>query len=265
MGSTDAAHFSRTGQLWADSASVQVVNWPCEALICNCRLVTKGAIDGVIASGARTSEAVSNATGAAQLCGSCKPLIEQLVGCSAPAARAPMLGALGMLSLVALAGLAVFLTAPPWPVSSEISAAFRLENLWTDGVLKQVTGFSLLGSVLIAGLLFLRKRSSRGLPGSYTAWRLVHAGLGGVMIAALFAHTGFALGSNLNAWLMASFLATLSAGALAGLAAAVEPRLALASPGSNGRLRRAAAWLHILIAWPLPLLLIGHILMTYYF
>jgi nitrite reductase (NADH) large subunit len=265
IGSAEAARFSRTGQLWADSAGAQVVNWPCEALVCNCQLVTKGAIDGVIASGARTSEAVANATGAAQLCGSCKPLIDQLLGYGAATARAPLLGALGMLSLVALAGLAVFLAARPWPVSPEISAAFRLENLWTDGLFKQVTGFSLFGSVLIAGLLFLRKRSSRGLPGSYTAWRLVHAGLGGVMIVTLFAHTGFALGSNLNGWLMASFLATLSAGGLAGLAAAVEPRLALVRPGSNGRLRRAAAWVHILVAWPLPLLLISHILMIYYF
>jgi nitrite reductase (NADH) large subunit len=257
-----ARRFARTGHIWVEHATASVANWPCEALLCNCRLVTKGTIDVVIASGARTQDAVSRATGAAQLCGSCKPLIDELLGQGSDT-KPPFLGALGVLSLVVLASLAAFLAVPIWPVPLEISSAFRVDALWTNSVLKQVTGFSLLASVLIGGLLFLRKRTSYSLPGSYKAWRLVHAGLGGLMIGLLFAHTGFSLGSHLNGWLMTSFLTTLSAGVLAGLAASVDARLAF--PGGNAKLRRAAAWLHILIAWPLPLLLFVHILMVYYF
>ena len=257
-----ARRFSRIGELWAD-ASGTVADWPSEALICNCRLVTKGAIDVVIASGVRTRDAISRSTGAAQHCGSCQPLIDELL--SWRPARSPLLGALGLISLIVLTGLTSFLAAPPWPVSPVIANSFQIENLWTDGILKQVTGFGLVGSVLIAALLFLRKHATCGLPGSYRSWRLVHAGLGGVMIGLLFAHTGFSLGSHLNGWLMASFLATLAAGTLAGLATGLEAHLLSRRPGGNFSPRRAAAWLHIAIAWPLPLLLFVHILTVYYF
>jgi nitrite reductase (NADH) large subunit len=208
---------------------------------------------------------VSCATGAAKLCGSCKPLIDELLGVKTDQPKPPIFGNVGIVSLIVLASLAVFLAAPPWPVSPKISPSFHLETLWLDGVLKQTTGFALAGSVLIATLLFLRKRTSRGLPGSYENWRLVHAGFGGVMIAMLFAHTGFSLGSHLNGWLMASFLATLLAGAIVGLAAGFSGHTAVCLFGCNVNFRRLAAWLHILVAWPLPLLLLIHILMVYYF
>jgi nitrite reductase (NADH) large subunit len=134
-----------------------------------------------------------------------------------------------------------------------------------DGTFKQITGFALLGSVLIAALLFLRKRISHGLPGSYESWRLVHAGSGALMIVLLFAHTGFSLGNQLNSWLMMSFLAALWAGTFAGLAAGLSGHAGSHSFGLNVNVRRLTAWLHILVAWPLPLLLLVHILMIYYF
>ena len=258
-----ARRFSRIGELWVNAPST-VADWPPEELICNCRLVTKGTIDAVIASGVKTRNAISRSTGAAQLCGSCQPLIDELLGLGAPA-RSPQFGALGLISLIVLTVLISFLAAPPWPVSPVITNSFQIENLWTDGILKQATGFGLAGSVLIAALLFLRKHVTRGLPGSYRSWRLIHAGLGGVMIGLLFAHTGFNLGSQLNGWLMASFLATLAAGALAGLATGLEARLLSRRPDGNVPPRRMAAWLHIAVAWPLPLLLLVHILTVYYF
>jgi nitrite reductase (NADH) large subunit len=257
--------FSHTGQLWLDGANSSITNWSREAFVCNCSLVTKGTVEAAIASGAKTREAVSCMTGAAKLCGSCKPLIDELLGLKTDLAKPPIFGTVGIVSLIVIAGLAVFLAAPPWPVSPKISPSFHLETLWLDGVLKQTTGFALAGSTLIATLLFLRKRTSRGLPGSYENWRLVHAGFGGLMIMLLFAHTGFSLGSHLNSWLMASFLATLSAGAFAGLAAGLSGRTGARSFGLNVNVRRLVAWLHILVAWPLPLLLLIHILMVYYF
>jgi nitrite reductase (NADH) large subunit len=257
--------FSRTGQLWSDAANTSVANWACEALVCNCSLVTKGAIDTAIASGAKTRETVSYATGAAKLCGSCKPLIDELLGLKTDSTQMPVFGTVAIVSLIVLAGLAVFLAAPPWPVSAEISPSFRIETLWLDGTFKQITGFALLGSVLIAALLFLRKRISHGLPGSYESWRLVHAGSGGLMIVLLFAHTGFSLGNQLNSWLMMSFLAALWAGTFAGLAAGLSGHAGSHSFGLNVNVRRLTAWLHILVAWPLPLLLLVHILMIYYF
>jgi len=233
-------------------------------VICNCRQIRKGIVEAVIAAGATTPDAVCQASGASQLCGSCRPLIEQLLG-GAAVQRVPLLGALGLLSLIAMAGAFALIVAPPWPTSQTAESGFRLDRLWTDGFVKQVTGFGLVGLILLVSLLSLRKRMSRTLPGSYKTWRLIHATLGVAMIGLLFAHTGLRFGEQLNSWLMINLLATLLAGTLAGLAGALDSRLSLLPAGSGGAARSAANWLHILIAWPLPLLLTVHILMVYYF
>jgi nitrite reductase (NADH) large subunit len=265
VGSWQARRFRRTGQLWRDSEMLAATSWPAEAIVCNCRLVTKGAIENAVAAGANTAEAICRATGAAQLCGSCSPLVNQFLGQGLSQSRESALGAIGLVSLIVLAGVSALIAAPPWPISPSADEAFRLDRLWTNGVTKQVTGFSLLAVALLAGLLSLRRHGLPHLPGSYQLWRLVHAGLGIAMLALLFAHTGLRLGTHLNSWLMTSFLATVLAGAFAGIVAGLRGRMVLQRPGAYGRLRRAAAWLHILVAWPLPVLLLLHILVVYYF
>ncbi len=265
VGSGQAKRFRRTGQLWRERERLAATSWPGEAIVCNCRLVTKGAIESAVTAGANTAEAICQATGAAQLCGSCRPLVDQFLGQgSSPSWEWP-LGAIGIVSLIVLTGVSSLIAAPPWPISPNADQAFRLDRLWTDGITKQVTGFSLLVGALLAGLLFLRRHGLPNLPGSYQLWRFVHAGLGIAMLALLFAHTGLRLGAHLNAWLMTSFLATMFAGAFAGVVAGLRGRMVLQRPGAYRRLRRAAAWLHILVAWPLPVLLLLHILMVYYF
>ena len=258
-------YFLRTGQLWYEGSAYAVSSWPSDAVICNCRQIRKGIVEAVIAGGATTPDAVCQASGAAQLCGSCRPLIEQLLGEGATAQRTPLLGALGLLSLTAMAGAFALIVAPPWPTPTTATGGFRPDWLWTDGFMKQATGFGLVGFILLVSLLSLRKRTRRSLPGSYKTWRLIHATLGVAMIGLLFAHTGLRLGERLNSWLMISLLATLLAGTLAGLAGALDSHLILLRAGSGGAARRVANWLHILIAWPLPLLLTVHILMVYYF
>ena len=257
-------YFLRTGELWCEGSASPVSSWPSDAVICNCRQIRKGIVEAVIAAGATTPDAVCQASGASQLCGSCRPLIEQLLDQGAAVLRAPQFGALGLLSLIAMAGAFALIVAPPWP-TSQTTGGFRLDWLWTDGLVKQVTGFGLVGFILLAGLLSLRKRTRRSLPGSYKTWRLIHATLGVAMIGLLFAHTGLRFGEQLNSWLMISLLATLLAGTLAGLAGALDSRLSLLPAGSGRMARSAVNWLHILIAWPLPLLLAVHILMVYYF
>ncbi|MNC92441.1 hypothetical protein D3C83_88700 [compost metagenome] len=60
---------------------------------------------------------------------------------------------------------------------------------------------------------------------------------------------------------MATFLGVIALGAVAGGVIALEHRL-----GAQGaRLRRTWLWTHILIAWPIPVLLAFHVLKTYYF
>jgi nitrite reductase (NADH) large subunit len=60
---------------------------------------------------------------------------------------------------------------------------------------------------------------------------------------------------------MSAFLGVVVLGAVAGGVIALEHRL-----GAEGaRLRRTWLWSHILIAWPIPVLLGFHVLKTYYF
>jgi nitrite reductase (NADH) large subunit len=74
-------------------------------------------------------------------------------------------------------------------------------------------------------------------------------------------HTGARLGSKSNLALSLCFLGAAAVGAYASTLIAREHRL-----GINGvELRRNYIWLHILVSWPLPALLIFHVLKSYYF
>jgi nitrite reductase (NADH) large subunit len=78
----------------------------------------------------------------------------------------------------------------------------------------------------------------------------------------LVLHTGLTLGANLNQWLMLNVLALMGLGAASGIFSALERVLG----GHNGpALRRGWTWAHILVGWPVPVLLGVHILTVYYF
>ncbi|HBT42415.1 MAG TPA: nitrite reductase, partial [Rhodospirillaceae bacterium] len=76
----------------------------------------------------------------------------------------------------------------------------------------------------------------------------------------------FHLGDNLNGWLMGAFLALSALGALAGLVTAVEHRL-LNGPlkGAKTAPRAVPTWAHILLLWPIPLLLAAHVATVYFY
>jgi len=110
-------------------------------------------------------------------------------------------------------------------------------------------------------LLSLRKRWSRFVFGEYGLWRVAHVVLGLSMLGVLVLHTGVRLGNNFNFLLLASFFLLTKFGSLASAVIAVESRPTRAS-------RRWKQWsmlAHIVLTWPLPVLLGFHILSVYYF
>ena len=134
-----------------------------------------------------------------------------------------------------------------------------------DCITKQVTGYFLLALSLAALLLSLRKRWKRFTFGAFASWRLAHALLGVTTLVGLVAHTGLRFGSNLNFVLMNVFVTLNVLGAVAAWVAAMEGR-------DKGRLaywarrwRPVVTFVHILLFWPLPTLLMFHILAVYYF
>lgn len=252
--------FARTGSAWPEAEQESVLAWPASAAVCNCTGVTRGQLGEALAAGCRTVEALATRTGASTVCGSCRPLLSELAGAGAPApARGwkVLLGTGAVAAPVALALALVILV----PYAATVQVSWQWDLLWRESFWKQVSGFSVLGLSVVLATISLRKRVRRFTLGDFPVWRVVHAVLGALTLAGLAVHTGGRLGSNLNFTLMATFLGVVALGAAAGGVIALEHRL-----GSGAaRLRRTWLWTHILISWPIPVLLGFHVLKTYYF
>jgi nitrite reductase (NADH) large subunit len=255
------ARFERTGTLWRRTQDLPVTDWPPHAVVCNCLNVTQGALAAACAQRVVTVGSLVARTGASTLCGSCRPLLEQLAGAGATP-RARIRPALLVTSVAALAlAVAVLMTAPA-PFARSVGDGFQPDVLWRNGAYRQISGFALLGLSVLASLLTLRKRWPRASFGTFPAWRVVHALIGLLTLVMLGAHTGARMGDHLNLALMASFGALNVLGGLAGGLTALEQRL---GARAGRRYRTALVTAHILALWPLPTLVAFHVLSVYYF
>jgi nitrite reductase (NADH) large subunit len=75
----DLRRFRSTGSLWLKSESSPVYEWPADALVCGCLGVRRGALTEAELAGCTTAEELSASTGAGSVCGSCRPLLVELV------------------------------------------------------------------------------------------------------------------------------------------------------------------------------------------
>ena len=167
------------------------------------------------------------------------------------------------LSAVAAVTAAATLLIPRIPVPDRFPPTVA-ERLWFDGLWQQWSGYLLL-ALSVAGLVIavvIRKRLVPFIAASHR-WRLSHILLGIACILALFAHTGFRFGENVNAALMGFYLLVLLSGALVGVAIGGAQRLRRAGAGSTGRPLRVLLQVHVLTLCPLPALLAVHILLVY--
>ncbi len=254
--------FRRSGRLWPQRDANVVQEWPATATVCQCKAVTRGTLSTALASsGCASVECLIAQTGAGGVCGSCRPLLAALVGAAATLVRTPgrKLLVASMTATLLLVALITF--APRIPILPTVQAAIRPEVLWTDPLIKQITGFGLAGVVLIGLVVSARKRIKRVAFGDFAWWRLAHAVAGVLALALLVSHTGLRLGENFNLWLMTVFLAASLTGA-ATAAITVFERV----PTRTTRIARQTVMnMHVWLLWPLPALLGFHILSSYYF
>ncbi|MCB1474680.1 MAG: NAD(P)/FAD-dependent oxidoreductase [Rhodobiaceae bacterium] len=257
--------FRRSGMLWREQEA-SVSAWPREAIVCNCTGVNKGAIVDAVTLGAQSLEEVRAATSANSVCGTCQPLVMELLGQGAarPEAVRWWKWLVGLSLAAALLGL-VTLLSPPIPLSEGFRPKELLRSVWFDSVWKQWSGFFLLGATALAAALGLRRRIGVfGRLGSYQVWRFIHLALGLVAVLLLVWHTGFRLGANLNLLLMASFIVTLIFGAITGLVTGGEHELRSRDlVSASAKPRSLPFWIHVLALWPLPVLLLIHVLSVY--
>lgn len=254
--------FRLGGKLWSDDSDGDIKAWPADAIVCQCNNISQGQLLEAVAEGADSVAALQTTTAAGTVCGSCKPLLTQLIGSTEPAAKET-----GWLTLLTMSLLAVLIVAamaftPALTVADSVLERGWFEGVWNDKFWKQVTGFTLLGLSVIGLLMSLRKRMGWTVLGQFAYWRLLHGVLGAACAGLLIVHTGFHLGANLNQLLMLNFLAVLVLGASAGAVVAFSHKF---NPMKTTAIRKFWTWLHTLVAWPLPILLSIHILTVYYF
>lgn len=256
-----ALRFRLTGILWSGESEGGVAGWPASATVCNCKGITRGVLTHAVDKGCRGIDCLARQTGASTVCGSCKPLLVQLLGA---VQVEPVRAARLLTTAASIAAFVVLFSLLPLNIEYAGSAQplLRVDELWRNGLFKQISGFTLLGLSMLLLMVSLRKRVSLIQWGSFDGWRVLHVVLGVVLLIALLAHTGLRMGEQLNFWLMLVFSGLLLAGA--GISASMGLQHTLPLTLAR-RSRTLSVWAHVLLLWPLPALLGFHILKTYWY
>ncbi|WP_299587265.1 FAD-dependent oxidoreductase [uncultured Microbulbifer sp.] len=254
--------FSDEGRLFGQQASNSIKNFPDSYLVCQCNSVSKGELCKAISEGKRTLNELQQATTAGSVCGSCRPLMAELL--DAPVPNLVMRHAKGILvtSVISLLLITLSFLMPSPPVSDTVQTGQFWEKLWYDNFWKQVTGYTILVLCLFTAALSVRKRWNKLALGHMDHWRYAHSLIGVVAVATLAVHTGFRMGQNLNLALMLVFLGVTATGSLVGVFMARNHHW------TDLKLREHRKWwsrVHYALLWALPVLLAYHILAVYYF
>ena len=256
--------FSLTGDLWKPSAQAKTADWPETAIVCSCMNITRGTLTEAQEAGCATVAALAKATGASTVCGSCKPLLADLVDDPAEPASRPGVGLL-VASIIAIMVLFSWLIGPLPYANTVVDMWHQVDFIWRDSFWKQVTGYVLLGVATLALLLPLRKRWTRLAYGNYGMWRTIHSVIGIMTLVGLLVHTGMRMGSNFNLLLAITFLGLNFSGAVTGAITSWESRTGGELGMTFRQWRPRLTKFHIYCLWPMPILLIIHIACVYFY
>lgn len=254
-------YFNKTGSLWPEAGFSDPNEWPDTTMICTCGAVSRGEIGIALKEGCDNVKKISERTGAALGCGTCKPLLAMLTGTQAESIGSPLKGLLFFLMLLSVLFSCGFLL-PPLPVPASIQDENFLSLLLFDNGWQQVTGYVVLALMFFSFVLTANKRWKWFQFASFYFWRFTHVTLLVFSIPVLLIHTNFSFGENFNFQFIVFFFVTLFTGSLLGALAIIEG-------GFFGAMFRGGrAWLtrlHIVGVWVLAALLIVHITSVYYF
>jgi bacterioferritin-associated ferredoxin len=145
---------------------------------------------------------------------------------------------------------------------SNPSGAIRLGALPTGDTWRQATGYTMLTLGALSLLLAARKRFKWFAVGDVSLFRAIHASLGASIVLVLILHAGFHLGRHLNEALTIDFLTLAGLGSVAGGVTALSHWW---SPVTARNQRRIWNAIHLVLAWPLPVLVVVHVLCVYFY
>jgi len=169
---------------------------------------------------------------------------------------------LWLFSIVSVIIIAAIYAIEPIPIIDTVQGDRLIETWISDKILKQISGYCVLGIAIFSLVLSLRKRVNKFRFGRFAYWRVLHLLLGSLAVSGLVLHTGLSTGSNLNFTLVLlfSFLAVL--GILSMALKLIQNKL----PNSSlFTLQDKLNWLHIFISTLLPAFITTHIVAGYYF
>jgi len=158
--------------------------------------------------------------------------------------------------------VALVATFPEIYLLKTVQANTLSQFLLTDKIMRQVTGYVILGFISFGMLFSLRKRVNCVSAGRFTWWRLTHLFLGMLALAGLFFHTGLSLGNNLNFYLSALLLLLALLGSITML---LKIKVDRNSSAALTKIHEKMKFWHLSLALLFPALLLTHILSGYYF
>lgn len=235
--------------------------WPDAAVVCDCTGVTCGALRRARDEGHATVAMLSIRTGAGSVCGSCRPRIATFAADTSSEPRWQV--GLFVTSLAALVLIAVSLYLGPIPLDNTRMAGPALERIWRDHLARELSGYALAAIVAgSAALVALAKRQARRSAQPMPGARGLHALFGLLALVGLGLHTGARWGQGLDLALSVCLALMIGVGATTSLTLLNDGWFG----GRRGaQLKRLGLRLHLWIAWPLPALLLLHVLKSYYF
>ena len=259
------ARFELTGKIWKTPETQSVASWPDSATVCSCLKISRGTLSQAKSEGCSTVEALACATGASTVCGSCRPLLADLVDSQVepPSKIKP---GLAIAAVFAAALLSLWLIVGEVPFADSVNHVMhQIDFIWRDSFWKQVTGYTLVGVAVLGLVLPLRKRLKRFTFGSYGFWRTAHAVVGTLTILGLIVHTGMHMGANLNFMLSSVFIAINVTGVAVAVVTTMEAKATGDLMIQVRKWRPRISNIHLWLLWPLPALLAIHIFCVYYY
>lgn len=257
--------FKKTGQLWLDHQSDDVAMWPASSVICQCTQTTKQTIEAAALEHKQcTADMIAQSTGAGSVCGSCRPLVQQLTQTNPKSKSKEKFSSFYLYTGLVTLVMALFFFLPDViPYQQSVIEPIAWDFLWKDSFFKQITGFTVLGAFAVGLLVSLRKRwNSLQKKGEFAYWRVLHLLMGIIAVLSLLVHTGLRMGNGLNYWLMLSFVSLILLG---GLAVVFQGCVHLLDPVTQMTAKNKLQKWHIYLFWPVPALLGFHILKSYWF
>jgi len=158
-------------------------------------------------------------------------------------------------SVLTLCFALLFFFMPSFKIPSRVGSFDLVGSLPSD-----YTGYGILALGALGLSIAFPRRWGWIRKFDKSTWQLMHVWLGVIALILLFLHTGFSMGGLHTTILASCFLGLFILGSVTGITISLQDKFSLAQ---TYIFKKRFKWLHILFSWPLPALLLAHILSTY--